>query len=52
MGTTDKQFEAYQKILLRHLERAKEEIAQIAKGAASKQLDILIKDIEDNLKNP
>ena len=52
MGMTDRQFDAYQKSLLRDLKRIEEEITKIADGAKSKALEGLIKDIEEQLKRP
>ena len=51
MGMTDRQFDAYQKSLLRELKRAEEEIAQKF-NTKSIILEEVIKDIEDQLKSP
>ena len=52
MGMTDRQFDTYQKSLLRDLKRIKEEVAKLTNGAESKELRELIQDIEDQLKRP
>ena len=52
MGMTDRQFDAYQKSLLRDLKRIEEEVAEIAGEIKSKELESLIKDIEEQLKRP
>lgn len=50
MGMTDKQFASYQAGLLRELKKIKEELAK--KGTASKDLDAIIKDLENELMRP
>ena len=52
MGMTDRQFDAYQKSLLRDLRRIEEEIDKISDGAKSKELEALIKDLEEQLTRP
>ena len=52
MGMTDRQFDAYQKSLLRDLIRIKEELEKIAGDVKIKELEILIKDIEEQLRRP
>jgi len=52
MGMTDRQFDSYQRALLRDLERIKEELKRIAVGVESKELERLIKDIENELQRP
>ena len=50
MGMTDRQFDAYQRSLLRELKRIEAEIAK--SGVENADLDNLIKDIEEQLKRP
>ena len=50
MGMTDRQFDSYIRGLLRDLRRIEEEM--IAAGGKNKTLEILIKDLEDQLKRP
>lgn len=50
MGMTDRQFDAYQQILLRELERIEEEITQ--SGVKNQSLERLIQDIQSQLNRP
>ncbi|MCL2616667.1 MAG: hypothetical protein FWD96_03355 [Defluviitaleaceae bacterium] len=50
MGMTDRQFESYQKRILRELERIETIIR--AKGVKVEELNTLIADISDELKRP
>jgi len=52
MGMTDRQFDAYQKTLLQSLRRAAKEIEEIKPNAKSESLEVIIRDIEDQLKRP
>jgi len=52
MGMTDRQFDAYLQSLLRDLKRVEEEVAALSVSAKSKSLDLLISDIEGQLKKP
>jgi len=52
MGMTDRQFDAYNKRLLREYERIKEEEAKITGGKTSETLEQLIKDTEELLNRP
>ena len=49
MGMTDRQYDGFMKNLLRRLEIAQE---QVKNSGSTKELDLLIKDIEDQLKRP
>ena len=48
-GMTDRQFDAYQKKVLRTLEQIRQEIQE---SGSSKALDVEIRDIEEQLKRP
>ena len=50
MGMTDRQFDAYQRLLLRELIRIQEELDKT--GAKSETLENLKKDIEEQLRRP
>jgi len=50
MGMTDKQFDAYVLGQLRRLEQAKSDLAK--DGAKSEVLDLMIKDLQEQLKRP
>jgi hypothetical protein len=50
MGMTDRQFDIYLKSLLINLKRSLEEIK--AGGGSSETLEMVIKDLEDELKRP
>ena len=50
MGMTDRQFDEYQKSLLRDLEKIQTALKE--KGIKDGDLDRLIKDINDGLKRP
>jgi hypothetical protein len=52
MGMTDRQFDTYQKSLLRDLRIIENEIKEKCSGVKIKNLDILIKDTEEQLKRP
>jgi hypothetical protein len=53
MGMTDRQFDTYQKSLLRDLERIEEEIKQkFGDGADVENLKKLKRDTEEMLKRP
>jgi len=52
MGMTDRQFDAYQEMLLRELKRIEEEVGKIKDGAKIKELEALIKSIERQLQRP
>ena len=50
MGMTDRQFDSYNKRILRYLEEIKEQA--VKSGLSIKQLDVLIDDIKDELQRP
>jgi len=50
MGMTDRQFDAHQKSLLRELKRIESQLAEV--GVENKDLQVLIKDIEEQLQRP
>ena len=52
MGMTDRQFDAYQKSLLRDLKKIKKEILAQKEDMKTEVLDELTKDIEDSLQRP
>lgn len=52
MGMTDRQFDSYQKRLLRLLCSAKEEILKGTPTSNTTKLDEIINDIESELKRP
>jgi len=52
MGMTDRQFDLHLSRLLRDLKRIKEEVTKVANDAKIRELDELIKDIEEALKRP
>ena len=49
MGMTDRQYDGLMQNLLRRLQIAQE---QIKKDGSTKELDLIVKDIEDQLKKP
>ena len=49
MGMTDRQYDGLMKNLLRRLQTAQEEIK---KEGTMKELELIIKDIDDQLKRP
>ena len=49
---TDRQFDAYIKSLLHHLEDASEEIKAITNGIESAKLKRVMDDLKDQLKRP
>ena len=49
---TDRQFDTYQKSLLRELKRIEEAVAEVSGGVKIKELDELIKDTEEQLRRP
>jgi len=52
MGMTDRQFDVYQKSLLRDLERIEEEIKQKCNNVRIENLEKLKKDTEEALNRP
>jgi hypothetical protein len=50
MGMTDRQFESYQKRILRELERIETKIRE--SGVSVDELNLLIADITEELKRP
>lgn len=52
MGMTDRQFDAYNRTLLRQYERIREEEKAINGGKTSATLEKLIKDTEELLNRP
>ena len=49
---TDRQFDAYQKGLLRELKRVKDDFLKNPDSTKNETLDKLIKDIEEQLQRP
>ena len=52
MGMTDRQFDAYQQMLLQQLKRIMEEYDKITDGVKVKELEDLINIIESQLQRP
>jgi hypothetical protein len=52
LGMTDKQFDTYQRALLRDLKRIKAELAKAAQGVELEALEVLIDDTENQLQRP
>jgi len=52
MGMADRQFDLHLKSLLRELKRIREEVAKVANDAKIRELEELIRDIEEGLKRP
>lgn len=50
MGMTDKQFASYQAALLRELKRIENELVKV--GVKNQDLEILIRDLENEIKRP
>jgi len=51
MGMSDRQFDVMQKKTLRELESVRQEI-EAKYGGTSEKLEVMIKDIEEQLKRP
>lgn len=52
MGMSDKQFQSYQSLLLRRLERALKDAKEDNENVELKELELLIEDLRDELKKP